>query len=216
MYIPANFIETDANSIRQLLEKHSFCTLVCPKPAGGGALEIPMVYTPLLPTFESESNRPIKFRGHVARTNPFVDQITSRSVANALFLGPHCYISPTWYANPEGHVPTWNYSAVHVYGTLEPKETQEWYESFFHDLGEKYESSEKPWLPDLKEKRTQNLLRGVLGFEIAVERVIAKSKLSQNREPEDFASIQRHLMAQGSDNEVGIANLMNGFSKDTH
>ena len=34
-----------------------------------------------------------------------------------MFSGPHAYISPTWY-NEENTVPTWNYVAVHVYGTV--------------------------------------------------------------------------------------------------
>ena len=35
----------------------------------------------------------------------------------AVFSGPHAYVSPSWYEEA-GTVPTWNYVAVHAYGTF--------------------------------------------------------------------------------------------------
>jgi transcriptional regulator len=58
--------------------------------------------------------------GHPARANPQWRELAGQAV----FTGPHAYISPTWYG-AETVVPTWNYAAVHAYGPAEVVEDRE-------------------------------------------------------------------------------------------
>jgi transcriptional regulator len=58
----------------------------------------------------------ITIQGHLARTNPQWRSLTTQS-ALAVFTGPHAYVSPSLYDRRES-VPTWNYLAVHAYGTV--------------------------------------------------------------------------------------------------
>jgi hypothetical protein len=55
--------------------------------------------------------------GHFARANRHWQALAGRETL-AVFAGPHSYVSPTLYVDPLS-VPTWNYIAVHAYGTLE-------------------------------------------------------------------------------------------------
>jgi transcriptional regulator len=41
-----------------------------------------------------------------------------------VFSGPHAYVSPSWYEEG-GTVPTWNYLAVHAYGTFQVAEDRD-------------------------------------------------------------------------------------------
>ena len=112
----------------------------------------------------------------------------------AIFHGPHGYVSPSWYEAPR-NVPTWNYVTVHAYGRarlLDPSELG----VQLSDLVERHErDAVTPWrLESLPEGYAEKLMRAIVGFEIAVERVEGTLKLSQNRSSED----QRRVLDQMS------------------
>ena len=54
--------------------------------------------------------------GHFARANPQWKSLDGQETL-VVFNGPHSYVSPTLYVE-ELSVPTWNYIAIHAYGTL--------------------------------------------------------------------------------------------------
>src|SRR5258706_13567554 len=56
--------------------------------------------------------------GHMARANPH-GRLFGDGEILVIFNGPHGYVSPTWYSDRTINVPTWNYVAVHAYGTPE-------------------------------------------------------------------------------------------------
>jgi transcriptional regulator len=67
--------------------------------------------------------------GHLAKANPQWRSIAPDSPALMICSGPEAYISPSWYAAKAEHgrvVPTWNYSAVHLTGTVRVIEDREW------------------------------------------------------------------------------------------
>lgn len=85
-----------------------------------------------------------------------------------VFSGPHAYISPTWYKE-EHTVPTWNYTAVHVYGIVEI--------NFMEKTVAFYERSmSKPWTVSLKDKFIDGLMHGIVGFEITINKFEGKWK----------------------------------------
>jgi len=97
-----------------------------------------------------------------------------------VFAGPHAYVSPRWYEEKE-RVPTWNYAAVHAYGTpkvvAEPKLK---YESQRRLI----EAMDPEWLPQfdaLRQEYVDRMLDGIVNFQIAVTRLETRWKLSQNR-----------------------------------
>lgn len=127
---------------------------------------------------------------HMAKANPHWRTISSGASALIICSGPDAYISPTWYAAKAEHgrvVPTWNYSAVHLTGTVQVHDDQQWLLRAVTDLTDLHESERAhPWaVSDAPERFLAGQLRGIVGLEITVTGVEAKAKLSQNRSEAD-------------------------------
>ena len=105
----------------------------------------------------------------------------------AIFTGPHAYISPSWY---EMHpsVPTWNYTVLHAYGKGKLLDTRATL-ALLKTLVDQYESGRQipiPWrMEGLPNDYVEKMVGAIVGFEIAVERIDCKFKLSQNRPAAD-------------------------------
>src|SRR5437763_1460090 len=110
MYIPAAFDETEQPRLHDFVERHSFGVLVSQVSGMPFATHLPFL-------LERNSGPNGTLVGHVARANPQWQDAAGQTTL-AIFSGPHTYISPTWY-EAEQVVPTWNYTAVHVYGRIE-------------------------------------------------------------------------------------------------
>ena len=108
MYVPTHFREERLEVLHGIIEENSFATLVSTSPDGIVATHIPFLLLRSAGPFGT-------LRGHVARANPHWTHL-AQSEASVIFLGSHAYISPSWYVSTD-RVPTWNYVAVHAYGT---------------------------------------------------------------------------------------------------
>src|ERR1700691_3076112 len=108
MYIPKHFVVDDPAWIRSFMEKNAFATLVTVLQGELFATHLPILYAP--------NPAPLgTLRAHMARANPHWQSFGDVQQL-AIFTGPHAYVSPTWYETTAPAVPTWNYTAVHVYG----------------------------------------------------------------------------------------------------
>jgi transcriptional regulator len=199
MYIPTAFRADDRAALYDLIERHGFGTLVTVVDGSPFATHLPFVL---------DRDRAVLL-GHVARANPHARALAGAE-ALVIFQGPHAYVSPSWYATAPA-VPTWNYAAVHVYGTAglldEPRLLD-----LLERLVRQYESvRERPWTMDLPADYRQKMVRAVVGFEVPLARVEGKFKLSQNRPAEDRAGVIRALAAGGAD-ERALAEFMARFA----
>ena len=186
MYIPNNFKEEDKTEIKNLILEFSFATLVSVKDNLPWATHIPLELV-------TDENGNWFLHGHVARANPQWKNFETMSDVLAIFMGPHSYISPSWYNHR--NVPTWNYKAVHVYGKATLVEGEK-LEAMLRHLMKRYEGAhaEKPQgYDEIPANVLQKDLRGLVGFEIKVERIEAASKLSQNRDAESHQSVIDNL-----------------------
>jgi transcriptional regulator len=156
-----------------------------------------------------------RLRGHVAKANPQWRQLEESGEAMVVFLGPHTYVSPTWYDHP--NVPTWNYQAVHCYGTVRVSAAPDEMSPALRTLAEHYEP---PTLPPPRfdidampgDLRAADL-KGIVGFWMRVTRVEASFKLSQNRHESDRARIAAELRARGDDASREVAEAMTRLEK---
>jgi transcriptional regulator len=136
-----------------------------------------------LPMIAEVRNEELWVLGHVARANAHALSIANQCPATIVFTGAHAYVSASWYEEPYVTVPTWNYSAAHLCGTL--RETDAW--DVLVRLTAKFEQGRADaWdpqrlEPDFREKQ----LRGIVAFEMCAQRIYAKAKLSQNRTDAD-------------------------------
>jgi transcriptional regulator len=142
---------------------------------------------------------------HVARSNPQWQHVASNPDVLVMFQGPHGYVSPTWYAEPG--VPTWNYTAVHVYGKARLIDDAASIARHVEKLAARFErGSAEPWVPDYDPRR----LGGIVGIEIAISQIQGKLKLSQNRSAEDRTRVAARLEASGRDESTALARLVSG------
>jgi transcriptional regulator len=190
MFIPASFRVDDRETLLAFIERYGFATLVS---ACDG--ELHATHVPLLVDHKNGL-----LLGHLARGNPQWEGFGDTE-SLAIFMGPHAYVSPTWYATGSA-VPTWNYAVVHVYGVprlLSPDKTRE-----VVDLTvRKYESSrQSPWPNDLPDDFRQRLLAGVVGFEMPLTRIEGKYKLGQNRSAADQAGMLNGLYTEGGETRL--------------
>ncbi len=135
---------------------------------------------------------------HLVRTNPLAQHLVEGPVAALLIVsGPDSYISPDWYRVP-GKLPTWNYVAVHVRGTLRQLE-DEALRAHLDRLVQTFEDRLAPkaaWKTDRVDPlMLADLMRVIVPVVLTVERVDGTFKLNQNRTVDERASAAAALEA---------------------
>lgn len=132
-----------------------------------------------------------------------------------MFWGPHAYVSPTWYVS-EKMVPTWNYVTVHAYGRPRILDDPADAAAVLSQLTDTYESEATgPWSMDsLPEEFIERQIKAIAAFEMPIERIEGKFKLSQNRKPEDREGVIKGLRETGDPESVEVARLMTEILSD--
>jgi transcriptional regulator len=198
MYIPAHFAP-DETQVNELLRNHGAADLVTLTAQGLVATMLPFIYVPPGDSGTAEPHGAL--HGHLARNN---EQWKLDSVGEALVIvrGPDAYITPGWYATKAETgrvVPTWNYVTAHVYGRLIVHDDPVWTEDLVRRLTTKHEAYRNhPWsVDDAPRAFIEGQLRAIVGIELAITRIEAKAKLSQNRSPADVEGVIAGLRERG-------------------
>jgi transcriptional regulator len=198
MYIPAHFAP-DETQVNELLRNHGAADLVTLTAQGLVATMLPFIYVPPGDSGTAEPHGAL--HGHLARNN---EQWKLDSVGEALVIvrGPDAYITPGWYATKAETgrvVPTWNYVTAHVYGRLIVHDDPVWTEDLVRRLTTKHEAYRNhPWsVDDAPRAFIEGQLRAIVGIELAITRIEAKAKLSQNRSPADVDGVIAGLRERG-------------------
>jgi transcriptional regulator len=201
VYLPPVFTETRQEVLLDHIEQNDFALLVSHGPAGLVASHIPFLI--------ERDGEHVRLQGHLARPNPQVAVLAQGGEVLAIFGGPHAYVSPSWYATGPS-VPTWNYVDVHVYGRVRLVEDEGWLRDLLSRLSQRHEAGNpEPWqMEELPEHYLRGMLKGVIGFEIAVTRLEGKYKLSQNRPAADRPRVIAALEQRGDAGATGVARLM--------
>lgn len=194
MYVPAAFAVEDREKVRALVDRHPLGALVTSGRGGLCANHVPFLL--------AERDGGWLLKAHVSKANPVWKDHDGRALV--IFQGPEAYVSPGWYPSKEESgrvVPTWNYAAVHMSGTLSPVQDEVWLRELVTELTARHEAGmPQPWnVSDAPIEYVNGLLKAIVGIEIAVERVEAKWKASQNREPRDARGAAEGLRARGED-----------------
>jgi transcriptional regulator len=205
MYIPSAHAETDPETLHAFMEAHPFAALVTAGPDGLFATHLPLV-------LDRDRGPHGTLVGHVARANPH-HRLPLEGEALVIFTGPHAYVSPAWYASKAEHgrvVPTWNYAAVHAYGTLSVVEDPARLRAHLEALVARHEGErEEPWaLSDAPAEYLDQLQRGIVGVEIAVTRLEGKWKMSQNRSAADIDGVVAGLSASDRPEDRQVAEMV--------
>jgi transcriptional regulator len=186
VYIPNQYRMEDRGELVAFMRANPFALVV--SGTGGAPLA---THLPL--TIAEEGER-VLIRGHFARANPQWRALDDGQTL-VVFSGPHTYVSPAHYDRRES-VPTWNYLAVHARGqarTVSCETDRGQLESLLEELIGANEPAYLEQWRDLGERYREGMLRGIVGFELAVESLEGKAKLSQNKSLDEQRRIARAL-----------------------
>ena len=182
MYIPKHFEVTDVEEICAFVKAHAFGQITSSVQGRLFTSHIPFLIDDDL----------LRICGHLARQNPQWESLEDQEVL-VTFLGPHDYISPSWYQSPG--VPTWNYQAVHFYGHCKAIHETEQLKQIVNLLTHTYESTQsEPW----QATYTESMLKNIVGLEIQITEIQCKYKLSQNRSMADRERVSVQLRNSGN------------------
>jgi transcriptional regulator len=197
MYVPEHFAERELAVLHGWLQRYPFGLLVT---AAGG--ELAATHLPFW--LDPARGRQGTLYGHVARANPHWQCLDGSVRALAVFSGPHAYVSPRWYQR-EG-VPTWNYIAVHAEGTPRLLEEPAALRELLARLTDTYDGP--GGFDALSPELVDRMSRGIVAFELPIEQLTGKAKLSQNKSAGDRAGVIAGLEAQDEPGAREIAAML--------
>ena len=145
---------------------------------------------------------------HLVRANPIARLLAAGERPAVLAVsGPDGYVSPDWYGAEPDQVPTWNYVAVHLRGTLRLR-PEEMLHSHLDALSVRFEEELRPKPPWRTSKvapdRLANMMRAIVPVELAVESVDGTWKLNRNKTDEVRLRAAAHMGTEGFGQEVAL------------
>ena len=206
MYQPSHFREERTEVQHALMRAHPLALLVTFGEGGLTANPVPLILHP-------EHGERGVLRGHLARANPQWRSFDPSVECLAVFQGADVYVTPSWYATKRQTgkvVPTWNYAVVQVYGRLTAVEDSGWLREQVRSLTDRHEAARSaPWaVADAPDDFVRSQLKGIVGIEIAIGRIEAKWKVSQNRNEADRAGVAEGLLGEEDEGARAMASLV--------
>lgn len=177
-----SFTLADVTEMRRVIAENSWATIVSSGTDGPVASH----YVVML----DDERDDLTVVGHVGRPDELIHGLGERELL-VVFQGPHGYISPGWYDPATPAVPTWNYLAVHLSGVPEILSSDENLQVLDRMVARFEQQQEDPrlmWERPNDEAFVRRLEAGTVGFRLTPARVVAKRKLSQNK---DAATVER-------------------------
>jgi transcriptional regulator len=202
MYSPKFNQIADRAVLIEAMRAYSFAILFGAQSFTESPAPLVATHLPLVVKDEGEHGL---LEGHFAKANPHWRSLAGRETL-VVFPGPHSYVSPTLYVD-ELSVPTWNYIAIHAYGTLELVEDEAGKGALLAGLIEANEPAyAQRWnaMPDGFRRTT---LAGIVGFRIPIALIEGKFKISQNRAPQERINVQA-AHAAGTPDQQALAAWM--------
>jgi transcriptional regulator len=201
VYTPSHFAVDDLQRLHQVIRRHPLGLMIS---AHDGQLH--MTHLPFHLVADSGNGR---LEAHLARVNPHCSALLAGAASVVVFQGPDAYVSPRWYTDPARNVPTWNYVAIHAHGRPrmidDPQQTM----NLIGRLTDEHEAPiPDPWRIAEAQEHAERLLPHILAFDIAIERLEGKFKLSQNRQPRDRLGVMQALNFDSTGSHLEMLEMM--------
>lgn len=195
MYVPRSNREDRPEVLTAFMQAHPFALLVSAGTDGEPwATHLPVVV-------RAEDGPRGTIEGHLARANPHHQSVRTLAAESGIdprgmviFSGPDAYVTPAWYPTKAEHgkvVPTWNYVAVHASGTLTLRDDPQWLLEHVARLTDQSEAGRPhPWaITDAPAEYIESQLGAIVGFELRIDRLDGRWKMSQNRPAADIEGV---------------------------
>lgn len=200
MYVPRIHKQEDDEEVYKYIRKNGFATLVSQLDQRLIASHVPMYLN------ESEE-RGFSLFSHIALGNEQKKCLDGEQQMLAIFMNTHAYVSSSWYNHI--NVPTWNYVAVHIYGRATILEGDALFDSI-NKLVDQYEEGRagRFHISDMPTDMQQAHFKGLVGFEMSIDKIEPAFKLSQNRNDNDYHNVINQLEQEKEKGSAEIANEM--------
>jgi len=203
MYTPKHNRQDDRAALLTYMRAYSFAALATAGAGGLTATHLPFV-------IEEEGGR-ITLLAHMAKANPQWRDFAAGADALVIFMQPHAYVSPRLYDSRQ-NVPTWNYVAVHAYGRPELIEERAAKLELQRKLIRQHDAGYLAQMAELPESYLDARLAAIVSFSIAVTRIDARYKLSQDKNPAERERVARELETSGDSVAAETARLMRKYT----
>lgn len=208
MYTPKHFDINDQEELLAFVKAFPFATLVSNGEDGLNAEHIPMLV-------HVDAENSVVLQAHIAKANKLWQNLANQADVLVIFQGENAYITPNWYPSKKVDgkaVPTWNYRAVHIKGSIQFIHEAEWKLSLLDRLTNIHEQNQPaPWaISDAPSDYIAQRLKGIVGVEITVIDIQGKFKLSQNQSAENKNGVHKGL----SETQHPMADLIKPTNRD--
>ncbi|MGL3150576.1 FMN-binding negative transcriptional regulator [Microbacterium sp. A82] len=187
-----SFTLADVAEMRRVIEHNPWATIVTATADG----QVASHYAVML----DDDRDDLTIVAHVGKPDDLIHELGQHEML-VIFQGPNGYISPGWYDADTKAVPTWNYTAVHLSGIPEILSDEENLR-VLDRLVERFEGQlPEPrlmWERPNDEAFVHRLAAGTVGFRLTPTRVVAKRKLSQNKDAATVENIIAELQSNGA------------------
>lgn len=208
MYTPNEFQVKNEKWIFDFLSQQEMGILVSQSSLEPLATHLPF-------TWKKTDQSDLIIEVHLAKANSHLDFL--KEGKNVLFIlaGPFAYVSSSLYGHH--NVPTMNYQAVHLYGTIEVLNEKDT-EIHLKELVDRHEKKRENPLRyrDFSREMIHNYVQELQGLRLHIYRIEATNKLSQNRNDEDHQAIVADLSKSKHSNAQQIAHEMKSNRSTSH
>jgi transcriptional regulator len=191
MYNFSYFKEKDKQTILDFIAENPFAFMT-------GSFVSGIQVATQVPVLLEERNGELFLQGHIMRNTDHHKAFIENPNALIVFTGPSCYVSASWYTNPQIGS-TWNYMSVHIGGKVHFMTNDELI-AFMRKLTLKFEKGNTQSLTfydNLPDNFLSKMMPAIVGFEIKAEKLENVFKLSQNRDEKSYLNIISKLEEQG-------------------
>ena len=189
MYDISYFKEKEKAEIIAFMKENSFAIITGMGENFPVATQIPLEV--------EEKDGKLFLHGHIMKKTDHHLAFEKNNNVLVLFTGPHCYVSASWYNNPQT-ASTWNYMTVHAKGKIIFTDDDGTYEAV-KSITNKYEgSATKAAFNNMPKEYVLPLIKAIVGFSIEIQKLENVFKLSQNKKQDEQLNIITQLRARNS------------------
>ena len=196
MYPPEHHIEEELEKVYRVIETFSFATVISRTEDDLIVTQIPLI-------LDRQKGKNGTLIGHIDKNNPHANYLNNKNIS-VIFHGPNTYISPTVYESAQ--LPTWNSISVHIKGTVNVTESVGDVRESIIKMTTLLEEGENPYVLEKNNEKMKSWLNHIVGFNIEINEIVGRFKLSQDKNPKDTELAKQHLILK---NRIGYEDVIN-------
>lgn len=201
-YPPKRHVDLDPEHLYAVMKRFPFATIISVADGKPLISQVPLI-------LERGRGKLGVLFGHLDRNNPQVP-LFDRGDATVIFHGPNSYITPYTYESSQ--LPTWNSISVHAAGHVTLIEDRNRLIRGLQSICEAADPAPGAYRLPADEPRIALLIDYIVGFEIEIESMIGRFKLSQDRHDADRAAAAQVLIRRTEAGERDLINELCGFA----